>query len=180
MLFSSNVWAQSVYVQPRCATGSSGSSVGGQTAKAMTEAAEGAFNRDAKVFEEYAKQQANGIEQSMGCVGQVTQTVNSVIPSFGGGLVSSVAQNLVKNLASEACQLVQRVSGGATQAINQNLGGALGQLGQIQNIGSQMGLSTPGFNGQGTLPLPGVQQQSGSGSASSVFQSVTQAMSGLF
>lgn len=51
---------------------------------------------------------AEAIERSKSCTDSVIQDLNRAIPSFGGGLIDSIATVLISNLARSACQLIRR------------------------------------------------------------------------
>ena len=125
------------YAPGPCVTGGGGDgsySVGANAARAMTEAANGAYNRDAQVFEQAAQAQAANIERSINCVGTVTQAIASLIPNFGGGIISSLVKQLMTSLSSQACQIVTRATNEASQAIggiNNEISRAAGGAGVV-------------------------------------------------
>ncbi|MES2977555.1 MAG: hypothetical protein V4731_03960 [Pseudomonadota bacterium] len=51
---------------------------------------------------------ASDIQRSQQCGQQIIDSINRSIPTFGGALVDSVAASISKNLASKACQLIER------------------------------------------------------------------------
>lgn len=69
--------------------------------------------RDATVREiariDTAEQEiARAIDRSKSCADSVIRDLNRAIPSFGGGLIDSIASALLANLAKSACQLIGR------------------------------------------------------------------------
>lgn len=179
MLSAPLAHASGPYSAPNCA---SSSSIGGQTARAMTEAANGAFNRDARVYEQTAQSSAEAIERGIGCVNEVTQAINAIIPTFGGGLVAQFASQMVSKLANQACQLVSRTQNQLTNQANQLVNGALGNVNQSTgqygvtinpvNVGNVIAGGAPA-NGS---PVSVNPQQTQSG----VFHSVTTMLSSVF
>lgn len=51
---------------------------------------------------------ARAIDRSKSCADSVIRDLNRAIPSFGGGLIDSIASALLSNLAKSACQLIGR------------------------------------------------------------------------
>ncbi|MDM7322898.1 MAG: hypothetical protein P3W87_006450 [Gammaproteobacteria bacterium] len=169
------------YPDPKCVTsGNASYSVGAKAAKDMVTAAEGGAEHEAQVFDEAAKEQAENIGESIDCVSKITQAVTPAIPFFGGGAIGSVAQSLTQDLASSACQLVERVTNqakdkidlpnrlqrGLEQSLNKTLSGveqganqALGRLNNTLNGIEQGADRTLGGLANDMAPLNGIQNQ---------------------
>jgi len=158
------------YAPGSCVT-SGGGSVGANAARAMTEAANGAYNRDTQIFEQAAQAQAASIERSINCVGEVTRSIASLIPSFGGsGIMASLANQAAAALANQACQMVTRT----TNRVSQTVGEINNEISQAMG---RSGAAVGGVIGPAIGPTYNTNNQA---NENGIFYSITQVLSSVF
>ena len=134
----SSAGGRSIYRQPSCANNGT---LAGQTAAAMKQAAEGAVQRDATVYQNTAQDTARGVDQGIKCITEVTKEINESIPTFGGGAVGSFIGSLINKIASDSCQMIKRQVDTSLANVNINLPNVPGLGGNGVNFDfSKMGI----------------------------------------
>lgn len=71
-------------------------------------AARAGANQEISNVESAVTSVAQDIARAATCEQQMITNINSAIPSFGGGLLGTLTNNLVQNLSSSACKLIQQ------------------------------------------------------------------------
>ncbi|MDV7392703.1 hypothetical protein RZS08_15150, partial [Arthrospira platensis SPKY1] len=110
------------------------------------------------------------INQATNCLNQVTQAINQQIPSFGGGILGSIASMMTQNLANQACS----VAGQAQRQFQQELN-SLPTM--TQPMVSSIPIGSPSFN-PGNTSTGGIAPPANQGGG--VIQSVGNLLSRLF
>lgn len=98
---------------------------------------------------------ADAVQKAKSCVDRVIQNVNSTIPTFGGGFISTVSQILIKNLANDACNVMKKNVAVTTNSVTPSVS-TTGAAGQVINGDQAFTAATNAVSNTVNAPAPAV------------------------
>lgn len=112
LLSPPGAWAQQRQADPDC--------------QAVAGAAQAARERTLGSIDSVTTSTQVAIQRAKSCVDQILGGTVRAIPSFGGGVMDTIANRLSRDLANQACQLLSSSQGAVQRQVQTQVGGVLG------------------------------------------------------